>query len=165
MIIMNILYELKFNILNFLPCFIPLIMSIALIFNRTIIRSKRATIRSGIFSLLGIAVLVSGIIVMSNYLLEYKDYKSRLENNRIQTVEGVVENFHPQPKAGHDSEHFTINGVYFEYSNFNMQNGYCDIMENSGVIKGNGQKVMIKYIDDVEDSLNINPILYIAEIE
>lgn len=165
MIIMNILYELKFNILNFLPCFIPLIMGIALIFNRAIIRPKRALVRSGIFSLLGIAILIFGIIIMSNYLLEYKDYKSRLENNQVQTVEGVVENFHPQPKAGHDSEHFTINGIYFEYSNFNIQNGYCNIMKKNGVIKGNGQKVIIKYIDDDENSLNFNPILYIAETE
>lgn len=102
---------------------------------------------------------------MTNYLLEYKEYKSCLENNQVQTVEGVVENFHPQPREGHNSEHFTVNGRYFEYSNFNMQNGYCNIMKENGVIKGNGQKVIIKYIEDSEDSLNCNPILYIAETE
>ena len=161
----HILYELKFNIPNFLPCFIPLIMGILLIFNRAIFRLKRAPVRSGLASVLGIVILIFGMIVMANYLLEYKEYKSCLENNQVQTVEGVVENFHPQPKEGHASEHFTVNGIYFEYSNFNMQNGYCDIMKENGVIKGNGQKVIIKYIEDSEDSLNCNPILYIAEKE
>ena len=33
-------------------------------------------------------------------------------------VEGVIEDFHPMPRSGHEMESFTVNNINFKYSDF-----------------------------------------------
>ena len=66
------------------------------------------------------------------------------------------------PFDGHGSEHFEINGVYFDYSNFELSNGYNRPACYGGAIQENGQYLIIKYIVDATGN---NIILYIEEIE
>ena len=66
------------------------------------------------------------------------------------------------PLEGHDTEHFEINGVLFEYTNFEIVNGYNRPAAYGGIISKNGQYLKIKYITDESGN---NTILYIAEIE
>ena len=96
---------------------------------------------------------------------------------------GITENYHSAPESGHDTESFDINGVHFEYSYYEIVNGYHKPASNGGVITGNGQHLKIKYIEDTYDEdyetvirypgdnlegdypQGENVILYIAEIE
>mgnify|MGYP003300552476 CR=1 FL=1 len=96
------------------------------------------------------------------YKLPLQEKKDILDNNKAIVVEGIVEKYHAMPLEGHDTEHFEINGIYFEYSNFELSNGYNTPACYGGVIKENGQYLKIKYI---EDDVRNNIILYIEEIE
>ena len=40
------------------------------------------------------------------------------KDGRMKVVEGQVENFHPMPMDGHDTENFYVGGIYFSYSDF-----------------------------------------------
>ena len=75
-------------------------------------------------------------------------------------VRQYVEQYHAMPFEGHDTEHFEINGVFFEYTNFELTNGYNVPACYGGVVKENGQYLKIKYIDN----LGYNVILYIEEL-
>lgn len=79
-------------------------------------------------------------------------------------VEGYVENYHPMPYEGHDTEHFEIEGFYFEYSDYTIMNGYNISASHGGVVTHNGQYLKIKYVTEEYDGEDNNIILYISEI-
>ena len=82
-------------------------------------------------------------------------------------VEGYVENFHPMPKEGHDTEEFDLNGVHFEYSDFTVQQGYHNALSRGGVITGDGQHLRIGYIvmeSATGNQMLENVIVYIEEL-
>lgn len=91
-----------------------------------------------------------------------------IANDDLLVVEGYVEKYHPMPADGHDTEHFEINGVFFEYSDYAMTNGYHNAASLGGVVNRNGQYLKIKYMvyeyDEEYDGISENVILYIAEI-
>jgi hypothetical protein len=45
-------------------------------------------------------------------------YRTILAQNKAYVVEGVIEQFHPMPKSGHDTERFIVDGVEFAYSDY-----------------------------------------------
>ncbi|XDZ54321.1 hypothetical protein FlaCF_1369 [Flavobacterium tructae] len=66
-------------------------------------------------------------------------------NAKLQT-EGFVTNFHPMPSGGHDNERFIVNGVKFEFSDFDISNfGYNNSKSHGGAIDAN-KYVRISYI-------------------
>lgn len=83
-------------------------------------------------------------------------YKTNdLYNNSKLQIEGFVTNFHPMPEGGHDSERFTVNGVQFQFSDFDISDfGYNNTKSHGGVIDEN-KYVKISYIR----VNNINQIL------
>ena len=72
----------------------------------------------------------------------YKEYKS----GECEIVEGTVENFHPMPQELHDTEHFEVEGVYFQYGADNSKHCYSRCKKDGGFITGDGQKVKIWYV-------------------
>ena len=63
------------------------------------------------------------------------------------TVEGLVQNYHPAPAGGHQSESFTVEGVNFEfYDNDLADPGYHTAAVNGGVIKAQ-EYVMLTYVN------------------
>lgn len=68
------------------------------------------------------------------------------ENQEYQVVEGTIEDFHPMPHSGHDVESFTVNGVYFEYSDYMLVYGFNNTASHGGPLKRNGQQVRLSYI-------------------
>ena len=127
--------------------------------------------------------IIAGIVVLYGGVKQAYLYKDLLDSDKVYEVEGLVENYHCPPSTGHDSEHFDINGVHFEYSYFETRNGYHKPASNGGVITKNGQHLRIKYVEetydeDEEDVIRYpgdgiegdfpegeNVILYIAEIK
>lgn len=103
-----------------------------------------------------IACFLVGIIAAFSFFFQIamgvsaiKDYQQIIlpyEKGAYRTVVGKVDNFVPMPYDGHRMESFKINGVYFEYSDFVVQQGYTTTKSHGGVITGNGQDLKIGYI-------------------
>lgn len=88
------------------------------------------------------------IVLIPSMLGEYFKTKSVYDNKQYQTIEGVVENYHPMPAGGHDSERFTVGGVKFEFSDFDARDyGYNNAASHGGVIK-EGLQVRIGYFNN-----------------
>lgn len=157
----NVLYTLEFNIAEFLTLLIPVIIGIVFIVNKKLphpgFKPVPKTL-SVIFSIIGACILAFGICSAAGYTIEYKLYNDCLKNGQYETIEGTVEAFAALNSNEQNEEHFVIDGVYFEYDNFEITNGYHSTSKNKGKIK-NGQNLKIKYIDN--ESRNI--ILYIEE--
>jgi hypothetical protein len=60
-------------------------------------------------------------------------------------VEGIVENFHPMPSGGHDTERFDVAGVHFEYSHWMTTQGFSQDITVGGPMRS-GLHVRIHYV-------------------
>ena len=92
--------------------------------------------------LLAISSLLPYGKIRSNNTI-YKDYING--KYQIYTVEGLVSQFHPEPLSGHDTEHFYVENVYFEYSTGTTL-PQPKTKVHGGQITGDGQNVRITYI-------------------
>lgn len=91
------------------------------------------------FSLIAILLILPGTFRTINKT------KRIIENKEYKVVEGEIEQFHPMPKAGHEKEHFLVNGVYFEYSDFELVYGFNNTASHGGPLRRNGQEVRLSY--------------------
>jgi hypothetical protein len=99
---------------------------------------------------LGFSVLwtvVSGVSILGSYF----GPRRALSDGSARVVEGVVEDFHPMPKGGHDTERFTVGGVRFEYSDFIVSPGFNRTSSHGGPIR-EGLHVRIHYSLDRGDA-------------
>ena len=173
------LYEFSFNYAGFVGLIFPLLVSIVLFFANEIVEivgnrmsSKSAApidtkeISPRIFKIftriLGVFLTVCCLVFAVSYIIEYREYKTRLDNDDVLVAEGYVANFQKFSATEKMPENFEIDGVYFEYSKQDKTNGYHNIAEKGGVITQNGQHLKIKYVANEEDK---NVILAIYELE
>ena len=88
------------------------------------------------------------VLLISIMLGEYYNTKSVYDKKQYQIIEGKVENYHPMPEGGHDTERFTVNGVEFEFSDFDVSDyGYNNAASHGGAIR-QGLKVKIDYFNN-----------------
>ncbi len=171
----TVLYEYSFDFSEFLILFIPLIVGVAFFaYSVVLVKAKKSGEKigcfpNGFFMPLGFIVgpLCVLLVVASVYasVQEHIEFTNALKEDSVYTVEGYVENYYPMPYTGHDTEHFEIDGVYFEYTDYEITGGYNKSASHGGVVTKNGQHLKIKYIEtDYEEGKNKNIILYIAEI-
>ena len=108
-------------------------------------------------------ILVIAVPVLFGWtsVQSYLDAEQILKNNEYQTATGPVEDFHPMKKGGRDAESFVVDGVFFEYSEFDNSHGYHSTYYYDGVVVSNGQNLQIDYY--IDDSGDIT-ILRITEI-
>lgn len=171
----NVIYELHFDLVDCFVLLIPLVVGLGFFFMFKWYPAQNPGIdQKGSKGYVGyvaakwigwiVGVFAIGLFALSiaGHVVEYHEMSEILEHDQAFVVEGIVENYHAMPREGHDTEHFEINGVYFEYTNFEVMNGYNTPASYGGVVKENGQHLKIKYIYD-DDGRNI--ILYIEEIE
>jgi hypothetical protein len=74
--------------------------------------------------------LVSFAFTFGDYLI----LRNTVRKGRCEVVEGTVSNFVPMPREGHAMEHFTINGHYYEYSDFQVTAGFNHTQSHGGPI-------------------------------
>ncbi|MBQ8416155.1 MAG: hypothetical protein IJX13_04570 [Clostridia bacterium] len=170
----TVLYQYHFEWLEYLQNLIPLAVGsgfFTLTFLNMRAQKHRDDIRGFATAFSKILGFIGGIIGMLLFLIstlgmltEHFEYRNALENDSVYSVEGYVQNFHPMPNEGHDVEHFEISGIYFEYTDYEIMNGYNTTASHGGVITQNGQYLKIKYIKNEYDN-DRNIILYIAEVE
>lgn len=170
----TVLYEYTFNFENICLCFIPLVIGVVFLAN-SIKQARQKAKNKGwdgfvdsFFKYVGFVVgplcIFLFFTIFIGVLFEHKDYVELIDNNEVCVIEGYVEEYHPMPYEGHDTEHFEINGVYFEYSDYIMVNGYNISASHGGVVTHNGQHLRIKYIPNEYDGVTNNAIIYIAQI-
>ena len=170
----TVLYEYTFNFENICLCFIPLVIGVVFLVNS--IKQARQKVKNkgwngfvdSFFKYVGFVVgplcIFLFLTISVGVLFEHRDYVELIDNNEVCVIEGYVEEYHPMPYEGHDTEHFEINGVYFEYSDYIMVNGYNISASHGGVVTHNGQHLRIKYIPHEYDGVTNNAIIYIAQI-
>lgn len=103
------------------------------------------------------------LVLIMGELHDYNHIVKAYTHGEYEIAEGYVENFEPMPYTGHAKESFEINGVYFAYSDFEVQQGYHNAKSHGGVIKGDGQYLKIGYIKEYFNSEYRNIIVYIEE--
>jgi hypothetical protein len=104
--------------------------------------AKRAEFRTALRLALGLATvgaLAVGVLTASRYA----EAQYILRSGRAGLVEGLVQEFHPMPRTGHDSEHFTVRGVRFQYPQNGM--GFSQTAAEGGPIR-EGLHVRIHYV-------------------
>jgi hypothetical protein len=87
------------------------------------------------------------VLLLLTFLLGRAYYQTNnlYTNARLQT-EGFVKNFHPMPSGGHDSERFIVNGIKFQFSDFEISGfGYNNAKSHGGAIDEN-KYVRIIYV-------------------
>lgn len=113
-----------------------------------------------------VSILVS-LFTVAEQIDQYNKIVLAYRKGDYQIVEGYVENFHPMPHEGHDTEYFEIDGIFFEYSDFTVQQGYHNARSHGGVITGDGQHLRVGYIEMESATGNRmleNVIVYIEEL-
>ena len=127
-------------------CFIPVILAVltaALLIREIFIKgSKGNKILYACGLLISLFVSVS---VIGNWVLQSADFKAALRNDECSVVSGTVCDFSTPSALGHDTEHFTVDDVYFEYGQGGAV-GYCETRALGGAVKGNGQQLIIHYV-------------------
>jgi hypothetical protein len=104
--------------------------------------------------------LLVGALMFSLYLGYYEIYnfiitKRLFKNEKYQRVEGYVKNFVPMPFGGHQAESFEVEGIKFQYSDYDDSDyGFTRTKSHGGPIDS-GKYVRISYIRDARMENNI----------
>jgi hypothetical protein len=97
---------------------------------------------AGLFIAFGLLwVVFAGTGIVGGWL----SYRQALASGAHEVVEGIVENFDPMPHGGHKPETFTVNGVWFSYSDYNVTPAFNRSRSHGGPIR-NGLPVRISYV-------------------
>ena len=105
-----------------------------------------------------VRIWLGGVIFMSLLttiwlINDYRDFTNSYNIENIRTTSGYVENFYPMPSDEHRNESFTLNSVYFSYSDTSQMQGYHTLRSKGGVITGDGQHLEIKYMKYKGDNI------------
>ena len=170
------LYEFSFYYAGLVGIIVPLLVSILLFFANEIVGDRRVSksaMRIGVKEIspktfkiftriVGGFLSVACFVFVVSYIKEYRDYKTKLDNDDVFVVEGYVTNYQKFSTFEKTPESFEIEGVYFAYSERDETNGYHSVAGHGGVVTHNGQHLKIKY---VTNEWGENVILAIYEIK
>ena len=147
----RVLYEAAFA---FEPAWL-LLAAVAVAFPLALFVIMRKLREAGLIGRKGaswvVAAAVVTVLLLGGVFLWYEArlYRATVgayRRGEYRTVEGCVEDFHPMPETGGDRESFTVDGVAFEYSDYELQFGYHNARSLGGVITGDGQHLKIGYV-------------------
>lgn len=93
---------------------------------------------------LGLASFIFLFALNSSYK-KYSVIKEITKNKTYLTIEGPVKNFTKFELSENEMESFSINGVYFEYSDYYHNGGYNKTSIRGGVINSEGQWLKLHY--------------------
>jgi hypothetical protein len=86
----------------------------------------------------GILASVAFLMIISNRFKNYNAIKDVLDQKQYSVIEGRVEEYHPMPSGGHDTERFRVGNLYFTMSDFDYDiMGYNNAASHGGVIRPN----------------------------
>jgi hypothetical protein len=73
------------------------------------------------------------------------DLQRAIREGRTSVVEGRVQEFHPMPYSGHDTERFVVGDVHFAYSDWVVSSAFSHSSSHGGPIR-EGLQVRIHYV-------------------
>jgi hypothetical protein len=85
---------------------------------------------------------------------KYVDMKRTLQQGQYQIVEGSVEDFVPMQDYGNKRERFSVNGVFFSYSDFVITQCFNNSSTHGGPIRAH-LKVRVSYVDNCSLKLEV----------
>jgi hypothetical protein len=89
----------------------------------------------------GIAFAGSALVVSSTYV-QYRNLVRDYRGGVASYVEGSVEHFVPMPRGGHANERFDVGGQHFEYSKFQIREGFNgSVVPRSPLREGIGVRI------------------------
>ena len=92
--------------------------------------------KSPIFNWLVLLFAIAWTVVVGGVTISRSLAASEAVNEgNCETIEGRVENFHPMPKEGHDTERFEVAGMSFSYSDYIMSSGFNNSASHGGPIR------------------------------
>ncbi len=103
---------------------------------------NKGTIAQKIFMIFytGFALLMVSILPLA--IMERMEINDMYRKKEYKVVEGVIENFIPI----NGGESFTVNSIFFKYSDNIIQYAYHTTASYGGVLTSNGQQVRLSYI-------------------
>ena len=84
----------------------------------------------------------------------YQRYRTAIQSGEYIVVEGPVENFVPMPYEGHAYETFTVHGVRYQYSDYEVTGAFNQTSSHGGPIRS-GIYVRILSTSDGEEANRI----------
>lgn len=87
------------------------------------------------------------LAVLSLTYSTYREYLNVYRTGQYSVAEGVVEDFHPMPYEGHQSECFRVDKAKFCYSDYEVSPGFNQSASHGGPIRA-GLPVRIAYYQD-----------------
>jgi hypothetical protein len=103
--------------------------------------------------------LLAGTAVVSGWL----EVHEALKLHTYRVVSGPVENFRPMPHEGHSEESFTVQGISFRYSDFEITPGYHKTETYGGAIHKTSN-LRIGYICRSSDADCSDPLIVRLEV-
>lgn len=82
---------------------------------------------------------------------QYLRFRDLLLGSSCDSVEGKVENFDPMPASGHKHESFTVGGVKFAYSDYEVTNAFNNTKSHGGPITADSY-VRICYVPGISNN-------------
>ncbi len=117
-----------------------------------VIDPRKRTIGMYVYAALTLftAIVSSGMIYQTIH--SYDVTKTVYESGQYRIAEGIVEQYHPMPIEGHDTERFTVQDVQFVFSPNDPMYGYNTPASHGGAIRS-GAHVRISYFHDGIDNV------------
>ena len=82
---------------------------------------------------------------MNSIRISTNEIEKAQSEGKVQVVIGIVEDFHPMPFSGHDTERFRVGTEKFSYSDYMVTGGFNNTSSHGGPIKF-GLPVRITFI-------------------
>lgn len=92
--------------------------------------------------------LVAGLVTVAFAAFPYaqdKKLRAAEKSGAVHVAEGCLQAFHPMPSAGHDMEHFKLDGHTFTYSDFVLVPGFHQSEASGGPIHADS-RVRLHYV-------------------
>lgn len=86
----------------------------------------------------GIFALLIFLVIAGTRFRDYSEVKNVFDQKLYNVIEGRVQEYHPMPAGGHDTERFRVGNLYFTMSDFDYGiMGYNHAASHGGVIRSN----------------------------
>ena len=109
--------------------------------NKNVLRYMRAFRVVFSYLFFSFSVVWTAVTFFSTYS-DYVHLRNSLQNGQFDFLEGPVTQFIPMPYEGHTYEGFVVDGKRFEYSDYNVSNGFNNTSSHGGPIR-EGIKVRV----------------------
>lgn len=133
------------DIMMFIPTILLAFFIVIYVVNRNRPEAQKGMVLW--FSLIVVTSIVSIITIFATLKSRLKT-RNDFYNKSYSIVEGKVENFDPMPAEGHKSESFDLQGIHFEYSDYNPSYSFNNSASHGGPIWGDGQELRIGYVQE-----------------